>query len=712
MNYEVTIGNKNTVVVNPEQYDVEPTGKNEKVSANLYDYMVVDPTCYKSWVDSLPQVVRDAIDAAIKNVMNIFTDLLNQIKNEIEGNNNSLLNSLKNEILKIMFDADTETRNLINQFRTQLTGDINSQRNYIDQIEAYILNELNNRTGILETRISEKTDQFAVSQIVQAAVATMNNNIAMSYETKTAVADKIGNVKANAIMMNTVTVNGKKIISGYSSLAAYEKGQAISDFTIFADKFQIVSTDQNNNLITQTPFRVENGIVWVGNVNTSEPPLKFIGNYSSPPTTGVEINNIYFNTIDGNQYIYKSIGWQLYALRGAKGDKGEDGKNGENGKDGSPGTRGSLTVTYNGTYSSGSATSSIFQSITSLTDKVLGDCVIFTSTSGETRYFRMASGSDNWQQVAMYVHGNMIVDGTIGADKLNVDAIIGKRIQMDSTYAASTQYFTDSIFGTQSSAFSFKNTNKTYGVACEKTNSGSGCAIYGLCSDSNQSGAAIVGVQQSSNADASAAYFYNKGFKAVIAATGNSSGQWGVFTDQKIYSGGGYSPFTGSHIVYSKEKIDVGDIVCTDDAWVVNVDQTCVWVSKSQTVKDKRVMGIVSYTKDTMLDNIKYNTLFSIKDENGEWSYKPEYKDFIEDMLNQGFKEVEINSLGEGAINVCGEGGDIEIGDYICTSSMAGKGMRQDDDLLHNYTVAKALEAVKFDSPTQVKMIACTYHCG
>ena len=82
---------------------------------------------------------------------------------------------------------------------------------------------------------------------------------------------------------------------------------------------------------------------------------------------------------------------------------------------------------------------------------------------------------------------------------------------------------------------------------------------------------------------------------------------------------------------------------------------------------------------------------------------------FFNEALN---KFVFINSVGEGLVNVCGENGDIEIGDYITTSSMLGKGMKQDDDLLHNYTVAKARENVTFSSPTEVKQIACSYHCG
>jgi hypothetical protein len=70
-----------------------------------------------------------------------------------------------------------------------------------------------------------------------------------------------------------------------------------------------------------------------------------------------------------------------------------------------------------------------------------------------------------------------------------------------------------------------------------------------------------------------------------------------------------------------------------------------------------------------------------------------------------------INSLGEGLVNVCGEGGNIEIGDLITTSSIPGKGMKQADDLMHNYTVAKAREAYTFTG-NEVVQIACTYHCG
>jgi hypothetical protein len=86
---------------------------------------------------------------------------------------------------------------------------------------------------------------------------------------------------------------------------------------------------------------------------------------------------------------------------------------------------------------------------------------------------------------------------------------------------------------------------------------------------------------------------------------------------------------------------------------------------------------------------------------------KPEYEELMNDNNVCTF-----NALGEGLINVCGENGNIEIGDFITTSSIPGKGMKQSDDLMRNYTVAKSRENVTFSSPTEVKLIACTYHCG
>ena len=71
---------------------------------------------------------------------------------------------------------------------------------------------------------------------------------------------------------------------------------------------------------------------------------------------------------------------------------------------------------------------------------------------------------------------------------------------------------------------------------------------------------------------------------------------------------------------------------------------------------------------------------------------------------------------------VCNINGNLENGDYITTSAIEGLGMKQDDDLLHNYTVAKITEDCDFSSGTtqtahngqayKWKLVGCTYHCG
>lgn len=73
-----------------------------------------------------------------------------------------------------------------------------------------------------------------------------------------------------------------------------------------------------------------------------------------------------------------------------------------------------------------------------------------------------------------------------------------------------------------------------------------------------------------------------------------------------------------------------------------------------------------------------------------------------------------INAVGDGVILVNNQNGNIENGDYITTASgSGGYGCKQNDDILHNYTVAKSLTDVDWSTePSSSKLIACTYHCG
>ena len=180
-------------------------------------------------------------------------------------------------------------------------------------------------------------------------------------------------------------------------------------------------------------------------------------------------------------------------------------------------------------------------------------------------------------------------------------------------------------------------------------------------------------------------------------------------------------PFTGAHLgLYAKtETMEPGDIVI-DTPFVIQGDMNnaLTIVTKSTASQQKSVIGVFvqnsSGSLPSMLVNKTTNTYeievdgkIITKEMPAVETLKPEYEELLNDNNICRF-----NALGEGLINVCGENGNIEIGDFITTSSIPGKGMKQSDDLMRNYTVAKARENVTFSSPTEVKLIACTYHCG
>lgn len=92
-------------------------------------------------------------------------------------------------------------------------------------------------------------------------------------------------------------------------------------------------------------------------------------------------------------------------------------------------------------------------------------------------------------------------------------------------------------------------------------------------------------------------------------------------------------------------------------------------------------------------------------------------------------KRVYVNSVGEGGIIIVNTNGNLENGDYIQSSDVFGYGEKQDDDILHNYTVAKITcdcnfdtsstkyNCVEFVDPTsgntyKKAFVGCSYHCG
>jgi hypothetical protein len=177
---------------------------------------------------------------------------------------------------------------------------------------------------------------------------------------------------------------------------------------------------------------------------------------------------------------------------------------------------------------------------------------------------------------------------------------------------------------------------------------------------------------------------------------------------------GGVTPFTGVHELESAVEFEIGDIIVDDVLLArINISNTVFRGALSTGANQKGVIGIASLCVDR---NISDETPAEAPTEevshgmsSGLFTPTIEVADTEEWRLEY---KLLVNALGEGQINVCGEGGTIEKGDLIVTSSMPGKGMKQADDIVRSITVAKARETVTFSSPTEVKQIACIYMCG
>jgi hypothetical protein len=166
-----------------------------------------------------------------------------------------------------------------------------------------------------------------------------------------------------------------------------------------------------------------------------------------------------------------------------------------------------------------------------------------------------------------------------------------------------------------------------------------------------------------------------------------------------------YDTFTGQHIAPIKDsdinamKAGIGLIASSDGTTLLEgeLSESFSGVTLSSFEKDKAVYGVIA---------------------SGVWiPWAERWKHWTE-----GQSAVNVNALGNGRVWVTNITGEVETGDYICSSNIAGYGQLQDDDFLHNYTVAKSTEAIDWDNVTDTithngveykkYLVACTYHCG
>jgi hypothetical protein len=224
------------------------------------------------------------------------------------------------------------------------------------------------------------------------------------------------------------------------------------------------------------------------------------------------------------------------------------------------------------------------------------------------------------------------------------------------------------------------------------------------------------------NTNAAQSALYWRGSGTTYYATFNSSANY----------------FTGQHMSFSSNvnltpatvEQFVGMIVYATGSYKSFVDETLYEGVSAVSINNAHpIIDLVSTRRDKRV----YGVVTNMEDRAGELDVNRQGGDGYADFING---RIRVNSVGEGGIWVCSSNGNLDNGDFICSSTVAGYGEKQDDDLLHNYTVAKITCAVDFSSTSlstnfavryldstgnQVDQgshsvvacfVGCTYHCG
>jgi hypothetical protein len=148
--------------------------------------------------------------------------------------------------------------------------------------------------------------------------------------------------------------------------------------------------------------------------------------------------------------------------------------------------------------------------------------------------------------------------------------------------------------------------------------------------------------------------------------------------------------FTGQHrtfvngIPFTEAPNKEGLIVCANNDTYIKMSDGIAYGSNAITINE--CLPVVSLSQ-RMCDKTCFGVISSSEDPEAREEATGAFVSIIDKEL--GDTRIFINSVGEGGVWIVNMNGTLESGDYITTSNVSGYGMKQDDDLLHNYTVAK-----------------------
>jgi len=444
-----------------------------------------------------------------------------------------------------------------------------------------------------------------------------------------------------------------------------------------------------------------------------------------------------------------------------------DGEDGEDGADGDPGKAGAGTYYFNVGGSTSvtpgqSTLDSYFANVSNSKEKVDGDVLVLRNDNEEVQAYIYNESTGDWDLQTAFIDGDLLVNGTLTADKLKSGNLttetrfeIGEGVTVSGVDAGAAFR---SVSNNKASALVY-NTSNNYALVAAAGNSGgvsgatgpAGTFYKGAWSFLSNSYTSIDRYVELASQDyaifASDDAYIDGDLYQNFSTTGSSSPHFllfcqgsGVnrtFTDGNLifqpntnelgvqqgtgtgtngavnasgfFVAGSQVAFTEGHdtLLAKDHGIDSGDIIIDNGiAHKKDISNAIAYGVASTQPNQKAAIGI--YTNDATLIPIA----LKMPNTNQQPGENSEILDPDLAHLLDNYQQARVNSVGEGLMNVCGEGGDIEAGDLIVTSSMAGKGMKQADDIVRGYTVAKARESVTFSSADEVKQIACIYLCG
>jgi hypothetical protein len=274
--------------------------------------------------------------------------------------------------------------------------------------------------------------------------------------------------------------------------------------------------------------------------------------------------------------------------------------------------------------------------------------------------------------------------------------------QSDSGQGNGVYGFASRTSGSNHGVYGESASTSGYGVYGYATaTSGSTYGVWGL--SNSTTGIGVAGIAMTSTGANKGVYGSSNSVVGIgvhgtaLVISGTNYGVYGESASTSGYDfyaagfGTDYGPFTGAHEVLLSDSfpqdIQLGMIVsATGESQIrqladgsVDFSSTLPTVRLADTAEDPAVFGV--FTAEVTLPEDHWYT------------------------TTDGERFGSVNALGEGRVWVTDINGDINPGDYITTSTVPGYGQRQDDGILHNYTLAKAVDRVDWDTVTETVTI-------